>query len=400
MDTTVWQLTDLIKEALQKNPELTVYQERWKSAKAKVWRAFSWDDTMMGADFESIPRHTVDPDRAQDIEWMISQRIPFPGKRFLRGRVAAKEAKMAQADYAAKEREVVSEVKKAYFEYFLKNHEVGLHEETKRILERLAKSAEARYATGQIPYREVLRIHTELAMMTNEVAKHYQERDTALARLNSLLGRPATELLRVAIAVPVRNFSYTREDMMKLAIENRPELRAVRYGVEAAKTDQTRAWFDLLPDAQFRIEARRFAGEGKVREHDEFLGFEVPVLSLLDRVGQIKEKRAEKQAALGTWEQMRNLVLFEVQKAWAEFDSSDRTVKTYASNVVPEAESMFRSSLSDYETGRSNFLEVMEDQKALTEFRHHYFEALAVREQSFAELERVVGVDLEGGMPP
>ena len=392
----VMRLSDLIEEALKKNPELRAFQERWKAAKARVWQAMSWDDTMIGADFEGIPRGRLDADRANNIEWMISQKIPFPGKRFLRGRVAAKEAKMSEADYRAKEREIVSEVKKAYFEYFLREHEVWLHEETKRILERLSQSAEARYATGQIPYHEVLRAHTELATITNEVAKHYQQRDTALARLNSLLGREAMKPLWITVAIPDRTFSYTKEDLMKRALENQPELRAMRYGVEAASTDSKRAWLDLLPDGQVRIEARQFSGEGRIREYDQFLGLEVPVLSLLGRVGQIKEKRAQKRAAQGAWENMKNIVLFEVQQALAEFESNDRTARLYESSVVPQADSALESALAEYEGGRGNFLTVMEAQKALTEFRHHYFEALAMREQSFAELERVVGTDLGG----
>lgn len=398
LERPAWQLSDLVLEALKKNPELRVFEERWKAAKARVWQAISWDDTMMGADFEGIPRGRVDAGRATNIEWMVSQKIPFPGKRFLKGRVAAKEAKIAEADFWAKEREIASEVKKAYFEYFLREHETLLHEETKRILEKLSQSAESRYATGKIPYPEVLKAHTELAIITNEVAKHYQQRDTARARLNTLLGRDAREPLPIKIVVPERAFSYTRDQLMQLAIEKQPELRAVRFGLEAAKTDVTSAWADLLPDGQVRIEARQFAGEGRIREYDQFFGFEVPVFSLLGRVGKIKEKRAEKRAAHGAWENMRNRVLYEVQEALAEFESNDRTVKMYESNAVPQAESVLDSALAEYESGKGNFAAVMESEKTLTEFRHHYFESIAMREKSFAELERVVGVDLGGGV--
>lgn len=395
----VWELSDLIREALEKNPEIRTYEERWKGAKARVWQALSWDDTMIGADFEGIPRGRSDADRANNIEWMISQKIPFPGKRFLKGRVASKEAKMAREDYRAKEREIVSEVKKAYSQYFLKEHEVLLHEETKRILERLAKSAESRYATGQIPYHEVLRVHTELATITNEVARHYQERETARARINALMGRGEIySPLRIAVHIPERKLSFTRDELMKLALERRPELSAMRYGFEAAKTDAVSAWVDLLPDAQARIEARQFAGEGRVREYDQFLGFEVPVFSLVGRVGAIKEKKAQKQEARAALENMKNMVFFEVQEALAEFESNDRTTRLYQFNVVPQAESALASMLASYEAGAGDFIQTMEAQKALTEFRHHYFEALVMREQSFAELERVVGIELGGGM--
>ncbi|HXV28184.1 MAG TPA: TolC family protein, partial [bacterium] len=222
-DLRAWKLSELVEEALAQNPELRAFKERWKAARARVWKEMSWDDTMMGADFEGIPGGTADAGRNMDIEWMIVQEVPFPGKRFLKGRVAAKEAKMAEEDYRAKEREIISEVKKAYFDYFFKDHEVLLHEETKRILERLSQSAESRYATGDTSYSEVLRTHTEFAVITNEVAKHYDQRETAQARLNFLLGRDATAPLKLVLAVPERQEVYSREELMKLALENRPE---------------------------------------------------------------------------------------------------------------------------------------------------------------------------------
>lgn len=391
-----WKLFDLITEALKKNPEISVYKERWKAAKARVWQAVSWDDTMVGADFEGIPRGSLDAGRNSDIEWTISQKIPFPGKRFLRGRVASKEAKMREADYRAKEREIVSEVKKAYFEYALRENELQNHVETKQILEQLSKSAESRYATAKISYSEVLRVHTQLALIANDIAKHHQQRETALARLNALLGREATEPLRLVTQVPERTFPYTKEDLMKLALGHRAELRAMHYGVEAAKTDAKSAWLDLLPDGEVRIEARQFSGEGRIREYDQFFGFEVPILSLLKRTGQIREKRAEKRAAESAWENMKNMILFEVQQAFAEFEANERTVRLYESNVLPQARAAAESALAEYESGKGNFLQAMEAQKAFTDFRHEYFHNLAMREQSFAELERVVGVDLGG----
>lgn len=386
-------LSDLIEQALRNNPELKVFEEQWKAAKARVWQEVSWEDTMAGVDFEGIPGGGFG--HASDLEWMISQKIPFPGKRFLRGRVAGKEANIRKEDYEAKKREIMSKVKKTYFEYFLRDHEAMLHEETIRILERLAKSAESRYATGQMGYAEVLKIYAELAEMANRVAKHYQERKVSLARLNVLLGRSIEEPLEIEMAVPQRNFPFSRERLLGLALKNRPELRAVGWGMEAAKTDAKSAWLDLVPDGQYRVEARHFSGESGIREYDQFIGVEVPILSLVGRAGKIREKQAEVRASDAAFESMKNNVLLEVEEALAAFETQDWTVKTYQWTVVPQAKSVFKSELSQYEAGGNNFSALMEAQKNLTEFRHHYFEAIAMREQNFAELERVVGVNLE-----
>jgi len=344
-------LSDLIQEMLAHNPEIRMFEERWKAAKARVWQAASWDDMMIGVDFEGIPRGRADAGRAENLEWMIQQKIPFPGKKFLGRRVAGKEAKMARADYEAKKREIIAEVKKAYFQYFLKDHEVMLHEETKRTLERLSISAEANYASASGGYSEVLKAHTELAEIINQVARHVQERETALARLNALVGREPMTPLRIAVLASERNWEHRRDHLMELALKNQPEFQAVRYGAQAAKAGAESAWYDLLPDGQVRLEARQFEGEGRIREYDQFYGFEVPVLSMIGRIGKIRERRAEVRAAKAAVENMKNLVLYEVQNALAEYESNDRTVKMYRSVAVPQAESIFSTALRDYESG-------------------------------------------------
>lgn len=388
-------LSDLIAEALEKNPELWSFRERWKAAKARVWQEMSWDNTMLGVDFEGIPAGRADADRAGNIEWMISQKIPFPGKRFLAGRVAAKEARMAFEDLHAKEREIVKQVKQAYFELFLREREAWNHEETREILERMSKSAEARYASGLVPFHEVLMVQSELAMITNDIAKHHQQRDTALARIRMLLGWGDSSPLRVMSVVPERTHALAKEQLVELALRERPELRGMRYGFEAARTDSKRAWLDLLPDGEFRIEARHFSGESGIREYDQFFGFEVPVLSLPGRFAHIREKRAQARSAEGAWENMKNMVRLEVEEAWAEFDTERRTVEVFAASILQQAESAAQAAVTEYVTGRGDFLRAMEAENALTEFRHEYFHSLAMREQSFADLERAVGVSLE-----
>ena len=299
---------------------------------------------------------------------------------------------MAQEDYRAKIREIISEVKKTYSEYYLRENEAQNHLETKLVLERLSQSAEARYATGQIPYHEVLRAHTELATITNEVAKHYQQRDTALARLNSLWGREDADPLEITVAIADRTFSYTKEDLMKRALENRPELRAMRYGVEAASTDSKRAWLDLLPDGQVRIEARQFSGEGSIREYDTFLGLSVPVWSLVKGLGgEWKGADKDVQAAEASYGEMKNEVLLAIHEADAKVQTALRGLTAYEQVILPQAKQQVEVALSAYEAGRADLLSLIDAQRMLRDAQIAYYKFVADYEVGLADLRLAVG---------
>jgi len=106
----------VIDEVLKNNPELAAARSRRDAAFNRVPVARSLNDPMVGIDFEGIERGRLDIGKYMDVEYMISQEIPFPGKLSLRGRVAFQEAKMADSDYKAKERDIYARAKSAYYD--------------------------------------------------------------------------------------------------------------------------------------------------------------------------------------------------------------------------------------------------------------------------------------------
>src|ERR687883_293776 len=88
-------LSDLLREAREKNPDLVAAQERSRSAR----------DAIAPADFSSVP-----------IMFQISQTIPLGGKRRARTDSARASAAMAEADAASQRRDIETQVATAYFD--------------------------------------------------------------------------------------------------------------------------------------------------------------------------------------------------------------------------------------------------------------------------------------------
>src|ERR1043166_7672812 len=86
-------LDALVKEALDHNPEVAAAGKAWEAAKARIPQARALDDPMVGVDVERTD--TTRFDTFTDNEWMISQSVPWFGKRDAKGRV---EAGMARSE--------------------------------------------------------------------------------------------------------------------------------------------------------------------------------------------------------------------------------------------------------------------------------------------------------------
>ena len=105
-------LPDLIAEALRNNPEVLAAQKNYEAARQRPPRESSLPDPTLSVGYASnggpLPGQQLGSNPTSNIGFMVSQEIPYPGKRKLRGDIAAKEAEAEFWQYQAVELNVRS----------------------------------------------------------------------------------------------------------------------------------------------------------------------------------------------------------------------------------------------------------------------------------------------------
>ena len=109
----------LIDEALSNNPEIRASKERWEAAKTAIPQAKSLEDPLLSVMFDRIPDSSVNPGASMERVYSITQEFPYPGKLGLMGKMAEKEAQMIYEEYKGKERDVIRDIKAAYYDLFM-----------------------------------------------------------------------------------------------------------------------------------------------------------------------------------------------------------------------------------------------------------------------------------------
>jgi outer membrane protein TolC len=110
---------------------------------------------------------------------------------------------------------------------------------------------------------------------------------------------------------------------------------------------------------------------------------------------EVEESLAEIRAAKSNREVTRNMTVKQVGEAQAKAQAAKRSLQLYREGLLSQAELSFRSALSAYQTGRVEFVSLLEAQRALREARMGYYKATAGFMQNLADLERAVGRDLQ-----
>jgi cobalt-zinc-cadmium efflux system outer membrane protein len=164
-------LDDVIREALEKNPEAQSALHTINALRLRVPQVKALPDPMVSAGWAGnlAPFSVMRGDNSSYRGLTVSEQFPYPGKLKLRGEIASKEAEAAQADYEAIRRRVSAEVKAAYYDYFYYDQAIQTTERNKELLEKLSKIAEARYRVGKAMQADVLRSQVEISLLIEKL---------------------------------------------------------------------------------------------------------------------------------------------------------------------------------------------------------------------------------------
>ncbi len=190
-------LDNLVNEAKKNNPEILAGKKRWDASLARIPQAKSLENPNIGFTFEKIQKGTLKLDKTmpEDRMLLFTQFLPFFGKLPLKGKIAVVESQMAAVEYKNTELKIINQLKNTYYDLFMNYKEIELKKWSYKLLEGIAKVAEANYALKDMSQEDVYKIHAEIANLNNDIMNLRQENKAKHTRINTLLNRDPEELL-------------------------------------------------------------------------------------------------------------------------------------------------------------------------------------------------------------
>lgn len=385
-------LKSLVDEALQNNPEIKAVKEKWEAAKAAIPQAKSLEDPLLSVEFDKIPDSSINPGASTEKVYSIRQEFPYPGKLSLMGRMAEKEAGMAYEEYRGKERDLIREVKAAYYDYFMIYKSIEVNQETKDILHHLSKTAEAKYATGLVSQWDVLKAQIEMSQLANDIIILEQEKETATARINRLLNRSFESPLGEPAPIDIQRDTPVLEILEETAVEKRPELKGMITAIEKEEVGLGLAKKGYYPDFMLRLGQREEEGSaaGWVAE----IGVTIPLWFRTKQDYAVNEAVSKLAAAREEYQAVKNMAFFEIKDALVKVKSAAILIDLHKNTHIPQAEQALKGAMVGYETGKVDFFALMESWRTVKSYKLDYYKSLVSYEQSWAELERAVGKEL------
>lgn len=393
--TTPLALPELESAALANNLELKTAMRRIAVAETRVRSAGSLEDpSFMYRGWGTPLVRPWDLNQTQHM-FMFSQALPGRGKRALRAQVASQDVEVLQAELEAKKREVVSQVRKSFYELLLNQDELSVHDQQVELTRQALESARVKYVVGRVPQQDVLKAQIALTKLADHLVMLSEQGQFARARLNTLLGRDPATPLEVAGQYKAVQKLPGLLDLEKLALESRPELiaasAAIRQGETRTKLAQKAfspdyslsAGYMLMPDgAQYR---NTYMAELEVT---------LPWLNRGRHNAEIAEAQADVAVERAEYEARRALVFQEIQEALIRAQSAKRLSDLYRDTLRPQARAALTATRAAYQTDRTDFLNLLDSQNTTLDVELSYYRTHSELETRLADLERAVGAPL------
>jgi outer membrane protein TolC len=255
--------------------------------------------------------------------------------------------------------------------------------------------ANAKFRAGKGSQADVLKAQVELSLLFQHLPVLEQRWETAEAMLNTLLDRDPASPLGLAQEPSQRPLENPIDDLHRLALNDRPEIKAAELDVQRNEQSHALAQRQYYPD--FNVAFQRFQNFHADNGFGAYVAMSIPFAFWTKPKydAGVQEAAAAVAVARAQQQTVENLTRFQINDLLAKLRATDQMATLYRTTILPQAGQSLEAAQVGYRAGKAGFLDLIDAQRAWRGFQLEYFTALVDRQHRLAELEQVVGITLD-----
>jgi cobalt-zinc-cadmium efflux system outer membrane protein len=388
-------LREVTSVVLANNPAIQQSLRKWGAAKARVTQEAAWDDLKVSGNSRAARFVDVAPNAFTDQMVSVEQVIPLTGKNLVRARIAAADAVAAFEQARREQLDVLAKTRVAYFRLVNAHAQLELNRKNLVSLRQIAEVSRSRYEVGKSNAAEPLAAEVEASKLLESEQDILRNISAEQSQLNVLMNRDAFAPLGQPEETQIKSLHVSMEQSRELAVANRPEIK-----IAQAKVDMERSRLELsrrnwIPDPAIKVEAQRYNDSAQAAsELDAGVSFTVPWVNPGKYSAAVREAKENLAAAQHEFERTNAESLGALRDELEKVHTARHHVDLFRDKLVPQARQAFEANQFAYETGKASFLEWIAAQRNLRDLEAMGQQHIADYHTALAELEAVVGADL------
>lgn len=294
-------LDDYIQIAKVNNPTIKVKVAAYNLENEKVNEIGKLQNTNMSLGvFALTPETRVG---AQQFKVGLSQKLPWFGEFIAEKNLQKSKAKVFNYDAILSERDLIYQVKKAYYDLYQKQAMTKILDENKLILEVYEKMALAALENNKASMSDVLRIRVEKNELNSTIFQNINDIDMLSNNFNRLLQRETNQSLNITDSLNVFNILIENQ-----TIESHPILEKLNAKNEIYKSKLKVINKKQAPEISLGLDYFSVAKRANFNDVDNGKDILMPSLSLSVPLFNFKKFDSQKKQVAIEEEMLKNSI--------------------------------------------------------------------------------------------
>ena len=388
-------LGEVTSAVLANNPAIQQALKKWAAAKERVTQEAAWDDLKVSGSSRAARFVDVAPNSFTDQMASVEQIIPLTGKNLVRARIAAADAVEAFERARREQLDVLAKARASYFRLLNATAQLELNRRNLVSLRQIAEVSRSRYEVGQANAAEPLVGEVEASKLLESEQDILRNISAEQSQLNVLMNRDAFAPLGRPDETNIKALNISMMQAREIALANRPEIKIAQARIDMEKSRLGLARRNWIPDPAIKVEAQRYNDAAQAAsEVDAGISFTVPWVNPGKYSAAVREAKENLAAAQHEFDRTNAESLGALRDALEKVHTTKHHVDLFRDKLVPQARQAFEANQFAYETGKATFLEWITAQRNLRDLEAMGQQHIADYYAALAELEAVVGADL------
>ncbi len=297
-----------------------------------------------------------------------------------------------KADAGAYQRQLVAEIKTAYFNYLKSVKLLQLVDDTRELLVENVRVNESLFQNDKVTIDNVYRSRAELSKLDRQEAEGRKSHQVAKAYFNFLLNRPFETRILTDIGYDSIPEIFVLDDLADFAVGNREELEMLRSYSRVADNNLSMNQFNKFPNlyaiVDYGFQGRHYEFNMKQDYLFASLVFRWDLFHGFQNKARIGEARIEQELRNTQMEEAKQQIRLETVGAYYDLIASAESVRASEEELY-SASNAFRVINRKYSEGQATLIEFIDARSTMTQAEMFLIISKYDFHIKYAELERV-----------
>ncbi|EMB16352.1 TolC family protein [Rhodopirellula europaea] len=387
-----------ISQALAAHPSIQAARQRVQAELERIPQVTALPDPQFNNTFWPLHDNALQTAGGRIANQMsLQQGVPFPDKLRTKGAIVSREAQIAQAEVERIERKITESVRLSYYEVWYATRAIAIIEESRDLVDDLAKVAEARYRSGGTQ-QDVLRAQLEIDRLDDQIIQLTKQLEMSQADLAALLQQPVSLLPQATEELGIADAPMQLDALISQAEQCNPSLRGLAAEIQRDRQKQRLACLQQYPDfmvgLNWGIVSDNHDVISPVANGNDNLsitfGTTLPIWREKINAG-VREASRRTSSTQQRLEAERDEIYGRLRRLLAQADSLVEQTDIYEDRIIPRTEDTLKLAIADYRGERTDFFTLIETYRELLMFETQLARINASLAGAIAQIDRTVG---------